>query len=58
MSITLYKILTMDFKTPAKQEVTNKRDLGINASSRMNSEAVKIKTNQTGQNFTKLFLTR
>lgn len=48
----------MDFKSPAKQEVTNKRDLGINANSRMNSEAVKIKTRQTGQNFTKLFLTR
>lgn len=43
MSRTLYKILTMDFKSPAKQEVTNKRDLGINANSRKNSEAVKIK---------------
>ena len=47
----------MDFKSPAKQKVTNKRDLGINANSRMNSEAIKIKTKQIGQNFTKLFLT-
>lgn len=58
MSRTLYKILTMDFKSPAKQEVTNKRDLGINANSRRTSEAVKIKQSKTGQNFAKSFLTR
>ena len=57
MSRTFHKFLTMDFKSPAKQKVTNKRDLGINANSRMNSEAIKIKTKQIGQNFTKLFLT-
>lgn len=58
MSRTLGKFLTMDFKSPANQKVTNKRDLGINANSRMNSDAVKIKTKQIGQNLTKLFLTR